>query len=159
VRSPVAPAPSTDRRYVGRRRRAAPNSIQQWWVLSLRLIKPIFRNGEIVSAIMSPIVFTIGFYLPLTFVMSFQGVDSSQFLMPIIALQALSFTALSAAMKAAMDRIDGMSDRLKTMPLRAGTPLASRMSANLFRLFVSLGVALVCGQVIGFRFHLGWVNS
>ncbi|GAA4807196.1 ABC transporter permease [Tomitella cavernea] len=157
--APTDPPRSIDRGYVGRRRRPTPDSLQQWWALSLRLIKPALRNGEIISAIISPIVFTVGFYLPLKFVMSFQGVDYAQFLMPIIALQALSFTALSAAMNAALDRTEGITDRFKTMPIRSGVPLAARMSANLFRLVVSLSVAIACGYVIGFRFHLGWTNS
>lgn len=144
---------------VGRRRRPNPNSLQQWWALSLRLITPTLRNGEVITALITPVVFTVGFYLPLKFVMSFQGLNYAQFLMPIIALQALSFTALSAAMKAAMDRVEGINDRLKTMPIGAGVPLAARMSSNFCRLVVSLAAAIVCGHVIGFRFQLGWVQT
>ncbi|WP_024796148.1 ABC transporter permease [Tomitella biformata] len=142
-------------RHVGRRRKPQPSAIQQWWALSMRLITPALRNGTVATAALSPIVFTVGFYLPLKFVMSFQGVNYAQFLMPIIALQALSFTALSAAMAAAMDRTEGMNDRLKTMPIRAGVPFAARMSSNVFRLCISLLVAVVCGYAIGFRFSLG----
>lgn len=146
---------ASTRRSLAGHRKPHPSAIQQWWVLSLRLVKPSLRDGTVVTAVLSPVVFTVGFYLPLKFVMTFQGVDYAQFLMPIIALQALSFTALSAAMSAALDRTEGMNDRLMTMPINAGVPLAARMSLNMYSLCISLAVAVACGYIIGFRFSLG----
>jgi ABC-2 type transport system permease protein len=35
------------------------------------------------------------------------------------------------------------------------TPAAARMSANLYRCVIGLAIALICGHVIGFRFHRG----
>ena len=72
------------------------------------------RKGELLVAVIAPLIFTIGFYLPLKFVMQFQGIDYAQFLMPIIVLQAMAFTAISSAQRASTEAATGLSTRLKT---------------------------------------------
>ena len=41
------------------------SAVQQWWVLTVRMITPTLRNGELATQIVGSIVFTIGYYLPL----------------------------------------------------------------------------------------------
>lgn len=131
---------------------------QQWWVLTTRLIAPTLRNGEVVTSILTPVIFTIGFYIPLNTVMSVFGHGLSsyaQFLMPMIVLQAVAFTAISAAFRAATDSVEGLNRRFGSMPIGAAVPLAARMTANMYRAAISLAAAIVCGYVIGFRFDRG----
>lgn len=133
--------------------------VQQWWVLTVRLITPTFRNGEVYASILTPVVFTLGFYVPLNLVMSLRGTGLSsygQFLMPIIVLQAVAFTAISAAFRAATDSLAGINRRFGSMPIGTAVPLAARMSANMYRATISLAAAIVCGYVIGFRFERGF---
>ncbi|MBF6171850.1 antibiotic transporter [Nocardia blacklockiae] len=137
--------------------RARPGTAQQWWVLTARLITPSLKTGEVLGSILAPAAFTASFYLPLDRVMSFSGTGFSsyaQFMMPIVILQAAAFTAIGAAFRAATDAVSGLDRRFGTMPIAPLVPVAARMAGNLFRLAVALAAALLCGHVIGFRFHL-----
>ncbi|WP_194834952.1 ABC transporter permease [Nocardia sp. XZ_19_369] len=128
----------------------------QWWVLTCRLIRPSWRNGELVTAVVAPTVFTLGFYVPLNLVMSVYGHGLSsyaQFLMPMIVMQAVAFCATSAAFRAASDAKDGLTVRFGSMPMPATAPLAARVTAAMYRAVVSLAVAVLCGLVIGVRFY------
>lgn len=114
------------------------------------------KHGEFVVAIIAPLVFTLGFYLPLKFVIQIKyHFDYAQFLMPIIVLQAMAFTATSAAQHAAIEAITGLTTRMQTMPVSALAPLASRMTSGIIRSALSLAAALSYGYLIGFRFTAG----
>lgn len=132
------------------------SSVQQWWVLTTRAITPTLRNGELLTQIAASIMFTIGFYIPLKQIMGVFAQDMSsyaQYLMPLIALQAVAFAAVSAAFRSATDSVEGINRRFNAMPIGRLTPLASRMTASMYRCVVALVISLVCGHIIGFRFH------
>lgn len=141
------------------RRRTRAGLQRRWlpcWVLTRRQIRPSVRNGEILTAVLAPTVFTLGFYVPLNRVMSFAGYGSSsyaQFLMPMIVMQAVSFCATAAAFRSAVDARDGFGDRLATLPIPAVAPLLARTAATGYRIVVAVAAALVSGYVIGFRFY------
>ncbi len=140
------------------RRRATTQS----WVLALRLIRPSVRNGELLTALLAPTVFTLGFYVPLNRVMSFVGYGLSsyaQFLMPMIVMQAVSFSGTAAAFRAAGDARDGLDARFATMPMPSVTPLLARILATAYRIAWSLLAALVCGRAIGFHFYGSWWHT
>ena len=134
-----------------------PSTRAQWWVLTARFIAPTLRNGELAITIASSVVFTAGFYIPLHQVMgtATKAVCSSyaQYIMPLIALQAITFAAFSTAFRAATDSVQGINRRFGSMPIAPFTPVAARISAAVCRCVVSLTVAVVCGYAIGFRFH------
>ena len=46
--------------------RPTASTIQQWWVLTVRMLTPTLRNGELATQIVGSIVFTIGYYIPLS---------------------------------------------------------------------------------------------
>jgi ABC-2 type transport system permease protein len=138
--------------------RPATSTIQQWWVLTVRVITPTLRNGDVLTQVAASVMFTAGFYIPLKHMMGMfaQNMSSyAQYLMPLIALQAIAFAAVSAAFRAATDSVQGINRRFKSMPIGAMTPLAARMSASMYRCVIALAVSLVCGHVIGFRFYGG----
>ena len=112
--------------------------------------------------IAASIMFTVGFYIPLKQIMGAfaQGMSSyAQYLMPLIALQAIAFAAVSAAFRSATDSVQGINRRFKAMPIAPLTPPASRMSASMYRCSIALAVSLVCGHVIGFRFYGGVAHT
>jgi ABC-2 type transport system permease protein len=142
--------------------RPTTSTVQQWWVLTVRVITPALRNGEVLTQAGASIMFTVGFYLPLKEFMGtyVQGMSSyAQYLMPLIALQAVAFAAVSAAFRSATDSVRGINRRFKAMPMAPLTPLASRMSASMSRCVFALAVSLVCGHVIGFRFYGGVAHT
>jgi ABC-2 type transport system permease protein len=142
--------------------RPTASTVQQWWVLTVRMITPTLRNGEVLTQVAASIMFTVGFYIPLKHILGAfaQGMSSyAQYLMPLIALQAIAFAAVSAAFRSAVDSVQGINRRFKAMPIASLTPLASRMSASMYRCGIALGVSLVCGHVIGFRFYGGVAHT
>lgn len=134
-----------------------PSAAAQWWVLTARFIAPTLSNGELALTIASSIVFTAGFYIPLNQVMgtATKGICSSyaQYIMPLIALQAIVFAATSTAFRAATDSVQGINRRFRSMPIVPFTPVAARISAAVYRCLVAVTAAVICGYVIGFRFH------
>jgi ABC-2 type transport system permease protein len=142
--------------------RPTTSTVQQWWVLTVRVIKPTLRNGEVLAQATAPIMFTVGFYIPLKQIMGAfaQGMSSyAQYLMPLTALTAVAYAAVSAAFRSATDSVQGINGRFKAMPIGPLIPLASRMSASMYRCAIALTVSLVCGHVIGFRFYGGVAHT
>lgn len=136
--------------------------IRQWWVLTARGVGSALRGGSVVTALIAPVVFTLGFYVPLhTVITMFSGgtVEYGRFLMPLLALQAVSFTAITAAFVAATDTVRGVDRRFAAMPIPPGVPVAARVSASAVRCVLALGVAVICGHLIGFRFDAGPVAA
>jgi ABC-2 type transport system permease protein len=138
-----------------------PSTRQQWWTLTTRMILPTLSNGELATQIIGSIVFTVGFYLPLKNILgAVQPMSSyAQYLTPLIVLQAIFFAAVSAAFRSAMDSLQGINRRFRSMPMARLTPLAARMTASMYRCVIALIVSLICGHVIGFRFHGGLWNT
>ena len=141
--------------------RPMPSTGQQWWTLTTRMIAPTLANGEFLAQVLGSIVFTAGFYLPLKNILgAVQPMSSyAQYLTPLIVLQAISFAAVSAAFRSALDALAGINRRFRAMPMAALTPLSARMTASMYRCTVALVVSLVCGHIIGFRFHGGWLHT
>lgn len=139
-----------------------PTMRAQWWVLTTRFIAPTLRNGELIITIASSVVFTAGFYIPLHQVMgnATRGISSSyaQYLMPLIALEAITFAAMSTAFRAATDSVQGINRRFRSMPIAPFTPVAARISAAVYRCVVSVAIAVVCGYVVGFRLRSSAVD-
>jgi ABC-2 type transport system permease protein len=137
------------------------STVGQWWVLTTRLVIPSLRNGEVLTTIMAVVVFAAGWYIPLNHMLgAMSGMSSyAQFLMPLIALQGISFAAITGALRAATDSVKGINRRFDSMPIAPLTPLIARMSAGLYRCAVGTAAALVTGHVLGFRFYNGLVDA
>jgi ABC-2 type transport system permease protein len=142
--------------------RPTASTIQQWWVLTVRMITPTLRNGEVLTLVAMPFWCAALYYIPLRQIMGafIQGMSSyAQYLMPLIVITGIAFAALSAAFRSATDVVAGIYRRFKAMPIAPLTPLASRMSASMYRCSIALAFSLVCGHVIGFRFYGGVANT
>ncbi|NKY56960.1 ABC transporter permease [Nocardia flavorosea] len=135
------------------------SSFGQWWALTSRIVWTMVSKGELIGAIITPLVFTVGFYLPLRLVMQFQGIDYAQFVMPIIVLQTMAFTMMSNAQLAAFEARTGFNTRLQTLPIGMLIPLTSRIAAGLVRSVISLAASLIYGHIIGFEFTSGWAQT
>jgi ABC-2 type transport system permease protein len=136
--------------------RPKPSPFQQWWVLTIRVIGPTVRSGEFLIAISLSAVFTVSLYLPLKGIITTVVHGSyAQYVMPMIALQAVYFAAMSAALRSATDSVHGINLRFRAMPIAPMVPLAARMSGSVYRCATALATAILCGYVIGFRFYRG----
>ncbi len=138
--------------------RPAPSGLQQWWVLTTRLIAPTLRNGEVAVGVAVSAAATASLYIPLNRLMDGPDLKMSsyaQYLLPLIVLQAVAFASISTAFRAATDSVQGINRRFQALPIAPLTPLAARIAASVYRCVIGLVVALACGYVIGFRFHRG----
>jgi ABC-2 type transport system permease protein len=137
--------------------RPTTSNVVQWWVLTVRMITPTLRNGELLTLAAAAVIFTAGFYIPLKQIVGvFTGMSSyAQYLTPMVVLVAVTFAAVSAAFRSANDALQGINRRFKAMPIFPLIPLASRMSASMYRCAIALAISLVSGHVIGFRFYGG----
>jgi ABC-2 type transport system permease protein len=77
----------------------------------------------------------------------------AQFLTPLIVLQGISFASIMGAFRSATDTSKGISRRFGSMPIPALVPLSARLSGSVYRCVIGLVISLICGYVIGFRFH------
>ncbi|GAB0106989.1 daunorubicin ABC transporter ATP-binding protein DrrA [Nocardia sp. JMUB6875] len=125
----------------------------QWKALSGRTIRAALREGDLPFGFAAPMIFFLCFYVPLRKSMEAGGLDYAQYLLPVIVVQGMFFTAMSAGDRAARDTFSGMGTRLRSMPVRSWLPMAARMSANLVRALAAIAGALVVGHIFGFRFH------
>ena len=155
------PAPALTLGATPRSARPMPSTLQQWWTLTTRAIIPTFTNGELLTQVVSSIVFTVGFYLPLKNILgALQPMSSyAQYLTPLIVTQAIFFAAVSAAFRSAIDALAGINERFRAMPMAALTPLAARMTASMYRCVIALVVSLICGHIIGFKFYGTWWHT
>ena len=138
--------------------RPVPSGVQQWWVLTARLIAPTLRNGEVAVGVAVSAAATASLYIPLNRLMDGPDLKMSsyaQYLVPLIVLQAIAFASISTAFRAATDSVQGINRRFQSLPIPPTTPLVARITASVYRCVIGLVVALVCGYVIGFRFHRG----
>ncbi|SFE52629.1 ABC-2 type transport system permease protein [Actinacidiphila alni] len=134
----------------------AASRLTQSWVLALRAVTLLRRDtAEISGAVLAPLVFFVGFYVPMRGVMADRGVDYAQWLPPIVVLQSMLFVAMSSADAIAADVQQGMFRRFRTMPLARLAPVAGRLGADLCRALLACAAAVAIATAFGFRFRAG----
>ena len=142
--------------------RPIPSGLQQWRVLTARLVAPSLRNGEVAVGVAVSVAVTASLYIPLNRLMDAPDLGMSsyaQYLVPLIVMQAIAFASISTAFRAATDSVRGINRRFQSLPIGLLTPLAARITASVYRCVIGLVVALVCGHIIGFRFYRGPLNA
>ncbi|WP_163547873.1 ABC transporter permease [Candidatus Frankia nodulisporulans] len=129
---------------------------RQAWVLAGRNVTLLGRDSaELSGALVSPVVFFVGFYVPLRGVMSDLGIDYAQHLLPVVILQAMIFVAISSAEALAGDVDAGMYRRVRSMAVARLAPVLGRLAADLIRALLAVAVGIAVGSAFGFRFHAG----
>lgn len=126
--------------------------LQQWWVLTVRGLTKVLRNGEFIFAFISPAMLALCFYLPLRkAVAEVADINYAQYLMPIIMLQSMAFVASASAMRAALDGQEGVHARFRVLPMPSFVPFLARTVTNAVLLLVALGCGLVACLLMGWR--------
>ncbi|WP_264766401.1 ABC transporter permease [Nocardia macrotermitis] len=123
--------------------------------MSGRAVRGAARERDLAFGFLAPMLFFACFYLPLRYSMRVVGYDYAQYFLPVIVVQGMFFTAMSAADRAARDAASGVRTRLSTLPIEPWVVLAARMWADLIRGSVAIAGAVLVGTVFGFRFHNG----
>ena len=114
--------------------------------------------ATIISVVLIPMIFLSGFLLTFERLMSVQEVNYVQYLVPIIALQAMFFTAMSSAINLASDLQTGMVKRCRAMPISRLAVFGGLLIAYLVRGTISAIILLCLAYLYGFRFQAGWLS-
>ncbi|AFY33170.1 ABC transporter permease [Calothrix sp. PCC 7507] len=112
----------------------------------------------VVSVVLIPIMFLSGFLLTFERLMAAQEINYVQYLVPIITLQSMFFTAMGAAINLATDIKAGMLQRCRAMPISRVAAFGGLLIAYLVRASISLTILICFAHVYGFRFQGGWFS-
>lgn len=119
--------------------------------LTERSLVSAARDGEMIFEIVSPVAYLAGFSVALHGLIDTGRVTYSQYLVPAVVAQSMIFVGLLTADRAVRDRLSGLGERLRTLPITAAAPVTARMVATLVRAVLALAVSMVAGFAFGFR--------
>lgn len=120
--------------------------------LTERSVLGTLRDGDLVFAILGPVAFFVCFNITLRGVINTGAVSYAQYILPVIVVQAMIFTAMTTADRSARDHLNGMGVRLRSLPLGKFAPVTARMLSSLIRACAALAAAIGTGYLFGFRF-------
>ncbi|MCT7658462.1 ABC transporter permease [Mycobacterium deserti] len=123
--------------------------------LTERSVRNTVRDGDLIFAIGGPVAFFLCFNITLRHVIDTGDMSYPQYILPVIVVQAMIFTAMTTADRSARDHVSGMGIRMRTMPMAALVPVSARMLSALVRAVGALTAAIVTGSLFGFRFGGG----
>ena len=114
--------------------------------------------AAIVSAVLIPMLFLSGFLLTFERLMLVRGINYVQYLVPIIAIQAMFFTAMGSAINLASDLQMGMVQRCRAMPISRLSIFGGLLIAYLVRGLISAIILICLAHFYGFRFQAGLLS-
>jgi ABC transporter DrrB family efflux protein len=116
------------------------------------------QPGLLVFSTIQPILFVLLFVYVFGGAVSRslpKGVDYVDFLLPGIFVQSVAFRSTQTAVGLSEDLERGVVDRFRSMPMARSAVLLGRTLADLVRNVLVIGLMIVVGYVVGFRFHAG----
>lgn len=123
--------------------------------LTRRSVRGTVRDGDLLFAVGGPVAFLVCFDITLRNVIDTGAMSYQQYVVPVIVVQAMIFTAMTTADRAARDQCSGMGIRMRSLPIAALAPVTARMLSALLRAAAALAAALLAGLASGFGFHGG----
>ncbi len=139
------------------------SAVSDSWVVTARNLRHFIRQPQLlIFSTIQPVMFVILFSyvfggavkgsLP-------KGLDYVDFLLPGILVQSVTFRATQTAIGLAEDLQRGVVDRFRSMPMARSAVLVGRTVADLVRNVLILGLMIVVGYLVGFRFHAGFLDA
>jgi ABC transporter DrrB family efflux protein len=124
-------------------------------VLAKRSLLRIPRAPDLLlSFTVQPIIFVLLFVYVFGGAIATPGFeDYTDFLMPGIVAQTMSFGGFVTALGLAEDLKKGLIDRFRSLPMSRSAVLAGRTLADVATNVISLTIMVVVGLLVGFRFH------
>jgi len=111
--------------------------------------------GQIIGAVLFPLVFFLLFSLIMSRVMQVNNFDYDQMLPAGIVIQAMIFTAMSSASVIATDYESGLYERFNTMPFNPMLPSLARVGADLIRGLLVILIITILAISNGMIFSAG----
>ena len=127
-----------------------------------------WRNLRAMTRVPEVIVFST--IQPIIFVLTFRYVfggavgasypgpgDYTDFLMPGIFVQTVTFGALNTGVGLAEDLSKGLVERFRSLPMARSAVLAGRTTADVVRNLLVVALMVIVGFLVGFDIFAGWV--
>jgi ABC-2 type transport system permease protein len=125
--------------------------------LTERSVLSSLRDLDLPLAILVPAGTFVALNFGLRNVIVTGGMSYSQYVLPVVAVQAMLFGALTTADRANRDQWSELGDRIRTFPIPTAVPLMARMLYCLLRGALALVAAIATAYVFGFRMAGGLV--
>jgi ABC transporter DrrB family efflux protein len=124
-------------------------------VLAKRSLLRIPRAPDLLlSFTVQPIMFVVLFVYVFGGAIATPGFeDYTDFLMPGIVAQTMSFGGFVTALGLSEDLRKGLIDRFRSLPMSRSAVLAGRTLADVATNIISLTIMIAVGLAVGFRFH------
>jgi ABC transporter DrrB family efflux protein len=132
------------------------------WLMARRQYAHFLAQpDEIAGALLFPILMVVLFAYVFGSAIKLPGnADYREYLMPGIYLQVTAMSATIAAGEAAEDKVKGIIDRFKSMPIARSSVLVGRSLADLTLRLFGLAVMVLCGVVLAnWRIHHGLLSA
>jgi ABC-2 type transport system permease protein len=123
--------------------------------LTERVVVRALRD-DLPFAILAPVGNFVAFDFALHNVINTGELSFTQYVLPVVIVQAIFLGGLTAADRAAGDEKEDIGERLRTLPIPAVVPLMAHMLYCLFRGGLSLLAAIAVGYAFGFRMFGGF---
>ena len=153
-RRPRPPAPSL---------RGARASVADSAVVTGRNLRHFWRQPDLlVFSTIQPIMFVVLFVYVFGGAVGRSlppGVSYVDYLLPGIFVQSVTFRASNTAVGLSEDLSRGVIDRFRSMPMARSAVLVGRTTADLVRNIMIVGLMVVVGYLVGFRFEAGVVPA
>lgn len=132
------------------------SSLRGGLVLAGRNLTLWRRNpSSVVGTFVFPLVFLLGFSVVLRRTMELRGLEYDQYLPPVIVVQAMFFAAIASAFWLCGDRLAGLLDRFRSLPIGRSAVVVARALADGARALGSLAAVVLGAMALGFRFEAG----
>jgi ABC transporter DrrB family efflux protein len=139
--------------------REVQTSVDDIAVVTIRNLRHFWRQPDLLLfSTIQPIMFVVLFVyvfggavgraLP-------PGVSYVDYLLPGIFVQSVTFRASQTAVGLSEDLRRGVIDRFRSMPIARSAVLLGRTAADLVRNVLIIGLMIVVGYLVGFRFQAG----
>jgi ABC transporter DrrB family efflux protein len=139
------------------------SAVTDAWIVTGRNLRHFIRQPQLlIFSTIQPVMFVLLFAyvfggaikgsLP-------RGVSYIDFLLPGIFVQSVAFRATQTAVGLAEDLDRGVVDRFRSMPMARSAVLVGRTVADLLRNVLIVGLMIIVGYLIGFRFRAGPVDA
>jgi ABC-2 type transport system permease protein len=128
------------------------------WIMARRQYAHMLAQpDQIAGTLLFPILMVVLFAYVFGSAIKLPGnADYREFLMPGIYMQVTAMSATIAAGQAAEDKLKGIIDRFKSLPIARSSVLVGRSLADLTLRLFGLAVMVLCGVVLaGWRIHHG----
>jgi ABC-2 type transport system permease protein len=102
-----------------------------------------------------PIMFVLLFAYVFGGAIPVEGVNYREFLMAGIFAQTMAFACAPASVGLADDMQKGLIDRFRSLPMARSGVIGGRVVADMSNQLIVLVIMMVCGVIVGWRFHNG----